>query len=150
LFKEVKALFRQQRLNEQASEPFQPYLVVRYVATICGWHVLPEDIQNADDAEQYACDFAREHRWRVRLVLSRRQVVWISACGEVVRREEAQLGQTGLPCSHVRGHRRSLWFDLGSHLPLLIVRRGGWLESAGLAATGANPPMTPSRGPARR
>lgn len=113
LFQALVEHFHQQRLQEQAwdNEPFQPYLIVRYMAAIYGQHVLPDGVETADAAHEYACDYARQHRWRVCLVLSRRRCVWISACGVVERREEALLGQIGLPVSHVRGSRRPLWFD---------------------------------------
>lgn len=102
---------RRRAWESWASEPIPMYMVVRYMAAIYGQHVVPNDIQTADEAEEYACDYARQHRWRVCLVLSRRRCVWISASGEVERREEAGPDQLGLPISHVRGDRRPLWFD---------------------------------------
>ena len=110
LYKALVEHFRQQRLQE-ASEQFRPYLVVRYMACVYARHSLPDGIETAADAEEYACDYARQHRWRVCLVLSRRRCVWIGAGGQVERREETLLGQIGLPISHVRDDRRPLWFD---------------------------------------
>ena len=101
--------FHEQHLQE-ANELFQPYLVVRYLAAIYGRHELPAEIATAVEAERYACDYARSHRWRVCLVLSRRRCVWISASGTVERREEMLVGPVQLPVSHVRGNSRPLWF----------------------------------------
>lgn len=105
---------RQERLREWeawADEPIPMYMIVRYLAAVYGRKSLPDEIRTPDEAERYACGYAREHRWRVCLVLSRRQSVWISAHGEVEFRQKARPGQPIVPSSTLRD--RPFWFDLG-------------------------------------
>jgi len=66
---------------------------------------LPSEIETPVEAEAWACTFARQHRCRVCLVLSRRWSVWIDAQGEVEARTEAIPGEPNMPFMQVRGRR---------------------------------------------
>jgi len=107
---------RQERLRAWEAwvdEPITPHMIVRYMAAVYGRKPLPDEIKTTDEAERYACGYAKDHRWRVWLVLSRRLSVWISAIGEIESREEARPNYPVLPHSHLRGDKRPLWFDFG-------------------------------------
>jgi len=103
---------RRERLREWeawASEPVPMQLVVRLMAAVYSRNVIPADI-TALEAEALACQFAREHRMRVCLVVSRRISVWINAQGEVESRTDATPSCPNVPVMAVKGWR--FLFDL--------------------------------------
>ena len=65
------------------SEPVPMQLIVRHMAAVYGPVKMPEDITSSELAEGWACEYAKKHRHRVCLVLSRRLSVWIGADGKV-------------------------------------------------------------------
>ena len=98
---------RQERLREWeqwVNEPVPIHLVVRLMAAVYARKVLPEDILTPEQAEKWACEFAREHRWRVCLVVSRRRSVWIDAEG-VYATTEARPDQSNMPIMEDGGRR---------------------------------------------
>jgi hypothetical protein len=62
-----------------ANEPTPMCLVVRMMAAVYAKHALPVEIMTVEAAEAWACEFAREHRCRICLVVSRRLSVWLNA-----------------------------------------------------------------------
>lgn len=99
---------RQERLREWeawANQPVPMHLVVRLMAAVYARKVLPEGVTTPEQAETWACEFAKEHRWRVCLVVSRRQSVWIDAEGQVESRSQATPNQPNMPFMVVKGRR---------------------------------------------
>jgi transcriptional regulator with XRE-family HTH domain len=96
---------RQERLREWeswANKPQPMCMVVRMMAAVYARKALPEGITTPEQAEAWACEFAREHRWRVCLVVSRRLSVWIDAFGLVEARTEARPDQPNVPVAGLR------------------------------------------------
>ena len=58
-----------------------------------------------EQAEACSCTFARLHRCRVCLMVSRRLSVWIDGQGEIEARTEAIPGEPNMPFIEVRGRR---------------------------------------------
>lgn len=102
------------------SEPVPMCLVIRLMAAVYTRKVLPADI-TALEAEALACKFAREHRLRVCLVLSRRQSVWIDTYGEIEAKTEAKPDSPNAPFMEVKGKR----FLLDWNVPRVTSRRYG-------------------------
>ena len=99
---------RKDRLREWerwVSEPVPMYLVVRLMGAVYAWRTLPSEIETPVEAEAWACTYARQHRCRVCLVLSRRWSVWIDADGQVEARTEARPGEPNMPLMQVCGRR---------------------------------------------
>jgi hypothetical protein len=97
---------RQERLREWeswVSAPTAMHLVVRLMAAVYATSELPTEVTTQEQAETWACTFARQHRFRVCLVLSRRWSVWIDALGHVEARTEATPGEPNVPFMRVRG-----------------------------------------------
>lgn len=72
-----------------ASEPVRPYVVVRHLAAISQRVELPDDAIESEAAESFAANIARERKFKVCLVLSRRVSIWFDAEGKEYRRTEA-------------------------------------------------------------
>ena len=105
---------RRERLREWEqwlNEPTPMHLVVRLMAAVYARRALPAEVTTPEQAEAWACAFARQHHCRVCLVLSRRLSVWIDGQGEVEVRTEAVLGQSNIPFMEVRGRRFLLELD---------------------------------------
>jgi hypothetical protein len=81
------------------------YLVIRLMAAVYARQTLPSEIETADEAEAWACTFARQHRCCVCLVVSRRLSVWIDQQGEIEARTKAVPGEPNMPFMEVRGRR---------------------------------------------
>lgn len=88
-----------------ADEPVPMQLVVRLMAAVFARKALPAEVTTPAEAEAWACAFARQHRCRVCLMLSRRLSVWIDASGQVEARTEATLDEPNMPYIEVRGRR---------------------------------------------
>jgi transcriptional regulator with XRE-family HTH domain len=83
---------RQERLRdweEWVNGPVPMRLIVRFAAAVYGTASLPEGVTTPEQAERYACAYAREHGRRVCLAVSRRLSVWIDREGRVEARTEA-------------------------------------------------------------
>jgi len=99
---------RQQRLCEWeawVNEPVPMELIVRVMAAVYARHSLPAEVTTPEQAEAWACEFARDQRRQVCLILSRRHSVWIDAEGQVYSRTEATPGEPNSPFMTVKGRR---------------------------------------------
>jgi hypothetical protein len=99
---------RQERLRAWeawASEPVSMCLVIRLMAAVYVRKGLPAEVTTTEEAEAWACNFARQHRCRACLVLSRRWSVWIDATGQVEARTEARPDEPNAPFMEVKGRR---------------------------------------------
>ena len=86
-------------------------LVVRYMAAVYGSVKTPGDITTPEQAEAFACDYARKHRVRVCIILSRRQSVWIDEGGLVYARTEATPEKPNMPWMQIRSDKRRFLFE---------------------------------------
>lgn len=91
-----------------ANEPIRPYLVVRLLAAIYSHAELPDEVQSAEEAERYASEFAKAHKHRVCLVLSRRLSVYFDDDGTFEYVSEAVPGGEPNQPYTVVGNRRCL------------------------------------------
>jgi hypothetical protein len=87
------------------NEPTPMHLVVRLMAAVYARRELPAEVTTQEQAETWACTFARQHRCQVCLVLSRRWSVWIDADGQIQARTEARTGEPNMPFMQVKGRR---------------------------------------------
>jgi hypothetical protein len=89
-----------------ANEPVKPCLVVRLMAAIYSQNELPDNIRSTEEAERYASEFAKEHRLRVCLVLSRRVSVYFDDDGLFQYASEAVPGgEPNQPFTKIGGRR---------------------------------------------
>jgi len=89
-----------------ANEPIRPYIVVRLMAAIYSQAELPAEVQSAEEAERYASDFAKGHKLRVCLVLSRKVSVYFADDGSFQYASEAVPGgEPNQPYTVVGGRR---------------------------------------------
>ena len=65
---------------------------------------LPDHVTTPEQAEAYACEFAKQKRWQLCLSLSRRHAVWVNEEGRVYFRSEA-----------TPDHPNGPWMALGKH-----------------------------------
>jgi transcriptional regulator with XRE-family HTH domain len=66
-----------------ADEPIEPHLVARIIPAVYSTKRIPPEHQGSREAmEKFASAFARERRWRVWLVLSKRVRVWLNEKGQ--------------------------------------------------------------------
>ena len=70
----------------------------------------PGDITTHAQAEAFACEYARTHRLRVCLILSRRHSVWIDEEGKVYARTEATPDKPNMPWMQLRSDKRKFLF----------------------------------------
>jgi transcriptional regulator with XRE-family HTH domain len=92
------------------NQPVPMCLVVKYLPAVYGSKELPEGVKTPEDAEKYACDYARRNRRQVCLAVSRRLSVWVNKEGEVEARTEATPEQPNMPYMRLRGSNgRFLW-----------------------------------------
>ena len=65
-----------------ADEPIEPHLVARVMCAVYSTKSIPLDLQESQEAmEQFASAFAKERKWRVWLVISKRIRIWFDADG---------------------------------------------------------------------
>jgi len=66
-----------------ADEPIEPHLVARIMCAVYSTKRIPFELQASQEAmEQFASELAKERRWRVWLVLSKRTRVWFDEKGD--------------------------------------------------------------------
>jgi transcriptional regulator with XRE-family HTH domain len=66
-----------------ADEPIEPHLVARIMCAVYSTKRIPTELQESQAAmEQFASAFAKERKWRVWLVLSKRTRVWFDEKGD--------------------------------------------------------------------
>ena len=93
--------------------PVPMEMVVRYMPAVYGRKPLPEDINTAEQAESYACTYAKAQRLKVCLVLSRRHSVWINEQGEITNRTEATPERENVPYMTLKDGKRKFWLRVG-------------------------------------
>jgi hypothetical protein len=93
-----------------ADEPVPPCLVVKFLPAVYGTVELPDGVRTPEQAEQFACEYARRHGRPVCLAVSRRLSVWIDRDGQVEARTEATPDRPNVPFMRLKGdERRFLW-----------------------------------------
>jgi transcriptional regulator with XRE-family HTH domain len=93
------------------NQPVPMQVVVRYLAAAYGKVKMPADITTHEQAEAFACEYARIHHLRVCLVLSRRQSVWIDNEGKIYARTEATPDKPNMPWMQLRNDQRKFLFQ---------------------------------------
>lgn len=116
-FPTVEALVERDRQDELraweawVAEPAPMTLTARLVAGVWASIPLPDHVTTPAQAEAYACDFAKQKRWKVCLSLSRRHAIWITEEGVVNLRLEATPDRPNGP-----------WMALGKHRKRFLPR----------------------------
>jgi len=95
------------------NQPVSMQLVVRYMAAVYGKVKMPADITTHEQAEAFACAYAREHKRQVCLAVSRRLSNWIDKEGVVYARTEAKPDSPNTPFMRLRGSGRAFLFGFG-------------------------------------
>ena len=95
----VKILLRKDFEDFQSwlNESVPMRMVIRLMAAVYSPHSLPASITTAEEAEAYARQFAKERRFKVCLILSRRVSIWIDNDGSIIARTEAEPGLPNAP-----------------------------------------------------
>ena len=96
------------------NEPVPIQMILTPIPAVNILHQIPPEIETAKQAEKYARNYAKEKGFRVCLVLSRWESVWINGDGEVKCRTFAKPGMPNAPCTTVGGQRRFV-FRVGEH-----------------------------------
>jgi len=86
-------------------------LIVRYRRDLYSEKPLPPDVTTPTQAEEFACRYARKHRRKICLVVSRRISTWIDERGEVIDRTEAQPHTTNFPFMRIGNKQCVLKID---------------------------------------
>ena len=87
------------------NEPVPMQLIARYMPAVYARVALPEEIKTAEQAEAFASEYARQHRRRVCLAISRRHSVWIDAEGQIEARTESTPDDLNVPFMRLKGNR---------------------------------------------
>jgi hypothetical protein len=103
------------------NEPLPMQMILTPIPAVNLLHHIPAEIETAEDAEIYARSFAKEKGYRVCLVLSRRESVWIDGNGEIACRTFAKPGLPNLPYTTLGG-RRKFAFGTGPELHPIVIR----------------------------
>jgi hypothetical protein len=96
------------------SEPVPMKLILRPIPAVNLLHTMPPEIETREEAEKYAQNYAKEKGFRVCLVLSRRESVWIGEDGEITGRTFAKPGMPNMPYTTLGGQRRFV-FRVSEH-----------------------------------
>lgn len=106
------------------SEPVPTLMILTPIPAVNVLHPMPPEIVTAKEAEEYAKSYAKERGFRVCLVLSRRESVWIDGDGKITGRTFAKPGVPNIPYSTVGGTQKFL-FRVGERLLQPVVVREG-------------------------
>lgn len=98
--------------EQWVNEPQPMFLVVKLMPAVYAKKDLPAEVTTSEQAEAWACEYARQDRLRVCLVVSRRLSVWIDAEGNVEGRTEATPDNPNMPWMKLPGNRRKFLFGL--------------------------------------
>src|SRR5262249_7336650 len=104
---------RQERLREWeewVNQPVPMCLVVKYMPAVYGTVPLPEEVTMPEQAEAFACEYAKEHRRQACLAVSRRLSIWIDTEGQVCARTEAKPDCPNVPFMQLKGSGRRFLF----------------------------------------
>ena len=96
------------KFEEWVNIPVPRRMIVRLMAAVYNEQKLPEDIKIDDDAIDYGCGFAKEHGFRLCLMLSRKISIWIDHQGEIERITRATPGEPNHPYMMMDGIQRLL------------------------------------------
>jgi transcriptional regulator with XRE-family HTH domain len=99
--------------EEWVSEPVPMRLIVKYLPAVYGTVPLPQEITTPEQAEPFACEYAKQNRRKVCLALSRRHSVWIDKDGQVYARTEATPDDPNVPYMRLKGSRTRFLMRFG-------------------------------------
>jgi len=89
-----------------ADEPIEPHLVGRIMPAVYSTKQIPPELQGSREAmEQFASEFARERKWRVWLVLSKRTRIWFNEQGKRTGQTEDTFEESFGPYMRLGGKR---------------------------------------------
>jgi hypothetical protein len=115
----VEALIEQDRQEHLraweawVSEPVPMRLIVKYLPAVYGTVPLPQEIRTPEQAEAFACGYAKQHGQKVCLALSRRHSVWIDEDGQVYARTEATPDDPNVPFMRLKGNKTTFLMRFG-------------------------------------
>jgi transcriptional regulator with XRE-family HTH domain len=99
-----------------ADEPIEPHLVARIMCAVYSTKSIPPELRASREAmEEFASAFAKERKWRVWLVLSKRTRIWFNENGDRTGVTEDSFEESFGPYMQVGGRK----FLLG------LLNRGG-------------------------
>jgi hypothetical protein len=116
----VESLIQQDRQEylraweEWVNAPVPMRLIVKYLPAVYGTTELPEGVTTPEEAERFACEYARRHRRPVCLAVSRRLSIWINQRGKVEVRTEAVPDKPNVPFMRLRGRNQPFLWSVGS------------------------------------
>jgi len=108
---------RAERLREWeawVSQPVPMRLIEKYMPAVYGTVPIPETVTTPEQAEAFACSYAKEHRHQVCLAVSRRLSIWIDNEGQVYARTEARPDCSNVPYMRLKGSSRRFLFEFGN------------------------------------
>jgi len=88
-------------------------LIAKIIPAVYARVPLPAEITTPEQAEAFACAYAREHKRQVCLAVSRRLSNWIDKEGVVYARTEAKPDSPNTPFMRLRGSGRAFLFGFG-------------------------------------
>ena len=95
--------------EEWVNTPVPMHMILMPIPAVSILHSLPPDIRTQQAAEKYARDHAKNKGYRVCLVLSRRESVWIESKGDIRFRSYAKPGLPNIPYATLGGRRKFLF-----------------------------------------
>jgi transcriptional regulator with XRE-family HTH domain len=108
---------RKERLRaweEWANKPEPMQLIVKYIPAVYGTVPLPPAAKTPEEAEAFACGYAKQHGRRVCLAVSRRLSIWINKEGQVEARTEAKPDSPNMPFMKLKGSPRKFLMGFGN------------------------------------
>jgi transcriptional regulator with XRE-family HTH domain len=89
-----------------ADEPIEPHLVARIMPAVYSTKSIPPELQRSQEAmEEFASEFARERKWRVWLVLTKKTRVWFDEKGQRTGVTEDSFSESYGPFMRLGGKR---------------------------------------------
>jgi len=89
-----------------ADQPIEPHLAARIMPAVYSTKRIPVELQASREAmEEFASAFARERKWRVWLVLTKRTRVWFDEQGQQVGMTEDTFEENFGPYMQIGGKR---------------------------------------------
>jgi len=94
-----------------ADEPIEPHLVARIMPAVYSTKRIPAELQASREAmEEFASAFAKERKWRVWLVLSKRIRIWFNERGKQTGVTEDTFEESFGPFMQIGGKKFVLGF----------------------------------------
>jgi transcriptional regulator with XRE-family HTH domain len=89
-----------------ADEPIEPHLVARIMCAVYSTKMIPPEIQaSRASMEAFASAFAKERKWRVWLVISKRTRIWFNERGEPTGETEDTFEESYGPSMQLGGKK---------------------------------------------